>query len=407
MVSVDFLSIGELSKQRVSPSLILSSRTPKEEMVVDVESLAFCVDVFRISTSRNFVFLLSNIITKMTSPPTPSLGYGNITGKELSLDQLVNILCTPAEFDDGVVPTILVVHDRGTKGGDEERLRALGVDINRTFWHVVDTQTLAQYFKPHPCKGRKWSLDQTFDQVCGLGQMTTQSEITQNPNDRPLHHNAQDDAWVTSSSMIFMVETRATELGMSVMNGPEVYILGLDFEGGNGPTTEIGTAGVCSKGDAYLARTLRTSHTIISEFIDRHPHKRAQKDRMGINDEDPENYPRWNGHMGDLGVTERIQQHKGREYMMSASSVIKPLEKAKKDFFDLFPAPPSTLQLSSRAYQLPISDPPAVLARATAARAAKLEAKRARYHAQPVLQSIPTTKPSWNNVDVEAPMVIW
>ena len=128
---------------------------------------------------------------------------------------------------------------------------------------------------------------------------------------------------------------------------------------------------------------------------------------MGINDEDPENYPRWNGHMGDLGVTKRIQQHKGKEYLMSASSVIKPLEKAKKDFFDLFPAPPSTLQLSSRAYQLPISDPPAVLARATAARAAKLEAKRARYHAQPVLQSIPTTKPSWDNVDAEAPMVIW
>ena len=128
---------------------------------------------------------------------------------------------------------------------------------------------------------------------------------------------------------------------------------------------------------------------------------------MGINDKDPENYPRWNGHMGDLGVTKRIQQHKGKKYLMSASSVIKPLEKAKKDFFDLFPAPPSTLQLSSRAYQLPISDPPAVLARATAARAAKLEAKRARYHAQPVLQSIPTTKPSWDDVDVEAPMVIW
>jgi len=68
----------------------------------------------------------------MTSPPTPSLGYGNDTGKELSLDQLVNILCTPAEFDDGVVPTILVVHDRGTKGGDEERLRALGVDMSVT-----------------------------------------------------------------------------------------------------------------------------------------------------------------------------------------------------------------------------------------------------------------------------------
>lgn len=124
-----FFSTDELSKHRASPSLLLPSWTPKEEMVVDVESLAVCVDVFRISTSRNFVFLLSNIITKMTSPPTPSLGYGNDTGKELSLDQLVNILCTPAVFDDGVVPTILVVHDRGTKGGDEERLRALGVDM--------------------------------------------------------------------------------------------------------------------------------------------------------------------------------------------------------------------------------------------------------------------------------------
>ncbi|THV99060.1 hypothetical protein D6C98_04533 [Aureobasidium pullulans] len=49
--------------------------------------------------------------------------------------------------------------------------------------------------------------------------MTTQSEITQTPNDRLLHHNAQDDAWVTIQSMIHMVETRATELGMSVLNG--------------------------------------------------------------------------------------------------------------------------------------------------------------------------------------------
>ncbi|CAD0024235.1 unnamed protein product [Aureobasidium pullulans] len=97
----------------------------------------------------------------------------------------------------------------------------------------------------------------------------------------------------------------------------------------------------------HLAKTLRTSHTIISEFIDRHSHKRAQEDRIGINDEDPKNYPRWNGHMGALGVTKRIQQHKGKEYLMSASSVIKPLQKAKKDFYDLFPAPPTTLQFSS------------------------------------------------------------
>jgi hypothetical protein len=25
------------------------------------------------------------------------------------------------------------------------------------------------------------------------------------------------------------------------------------------------------------------------------------EDRMGINDRDPKNYPRWNGHMGALG----------------------------------------------------------------------------------------------------------
>lgn len=49
--------------------------------------------------------------------------------------------------------------------------------------------------------------------------MTTQSEITQTPNDRLLHHNARNDAWVTSQSMIHMVETRATELGMSILNG--------------------------------------------------------------------------------------------------------------------------------------------------------------------------------------------
>ena len=93
---------------------------------------------------------------------------------------------------------------------------------NRTFWHVDDTQTLAQDFKPH-----RRRVKSGFDEVCGLGQMTTWSEITQTPNDRLLHHNAQDDAWVTSSSMIYMVKTRATEL-MSVMNGPEVYILGHD-----------------------------------------------------------------------------------------------------------------------------------------------------------------------------------
>lgn len=32
---------------------------------------------------------------------------------------------------------------------------------------------------------------------------------------------------------------------------------------------------LCCKGKAYLAKTLRTSYTIISEFIDRHPYKRA------------------------------------------------------------------------------------------------------------------------------------
>ncbi|TIA80803.1 hypothetical protein D6C76_03031 [Aureobasidium pullulans] len=38
---------------------------------------------------------------------------------------------------------------------------------------------------------------------------------------------------------------------------------------------------------------------------------------------------------------------------------------ANKDFYDLFPAPSSTSQLLSRAYQLFITDPPVVLARVT------------------------------------------
>lgn len=130
-----------------------------------------------------------------------------------------------------MMPTILVVHDRGTKGGHEERFKARHQNPdtgrrpcfrNRTCWQVVNTQTLAQVFKQH-----RRRVKSGFDEVCGLGQMTTQSEITQTPNDRLLHHNAQDDAWVTSHSMIYMVKTRATEL-MSVMNGPKVYILGHD-----------------------------------------------------------------------------------------------------------------------------------------------------------------------------------
>ncbi|THZ53096.1 hypothetical protein D6C86_09992 [Aureobasidium pullulans] len=40
-----------------------------------------------------------------------------------------------------------------------------------------------------------------------------------------------------------------------------------------------------------------------------------------------------------------------------------PPREANKDFYDLFPAPSSTSQLLSRAYQLFITDPPVVLAR--------------------------------------------
>lgn len=75
------------------------------------------------------------------------------------------------------MPTILVVHDRGTKGGDEERLEA-GYRYpdtgrrpcfrNRTCWHVVDTQTLAQDFKQH-----RQRVKSGFAQVCGLGRMPT------------------------------------------------------------------------------------------------------------------------------------------------------------------------------------------------------------------------------------------
>ncbi|KEQ85701.1 hypothetical protein M438DRAFT_390706 [Aureobasidium pullulans EXF-150] len=84
-------------------------------------------------------------------------------------------------------------------------------------------------------------------------------------------------------------------------------------------------AGAVLQGQGVSRKDVALSHTIISEFIDRHPHKRVQEDRMGINDENPKNYPRWNGHMGPLGVTKRIQQHKGKENLTSASSVIKPL----------------------------------------------------------------------------------
>ncbi|KAI5250776.1 hypothetical protein E4T42_04729 [Aureobasidium subglaciale] len=155
--------------------------------------------------------------------PAPSLGHGNKTGKELTLDQYLNFLSTPADFGD-VIPTILVVHARGTKGDDEERFKDLGVDIDATFMHVVDTQTFASARLRRP----------------GGGELATK------PNSRPLHHCGVDDAFVTGTGHAKMVLDRATELGLDLNNGPRVQILNLDFEGGNGPTTEIGTASMMS-----------------------------------------------------------------------------------------------------------------------------------------------------------------
>lgn len=64
---------------------------------------------------------------------------------------------------------------------------------------------------------------------------------------------------------------------------------------------------------------------------------------------------------------------------MSATSLVKPLRVAKKDFRDLFTTPPSESQLLSRAYQLTITDPPVVRARAAAARVSGQREKVSSY----------------------------
>ncbi|KAI5271579.1 hypothetical protein E4T47_05070 [Aureobasidium subglaciale] len=213
--------------------------------------------------------------------PAPSLGYGNKTGKELSLDQYLNFLSTPADFGD-VIPTILVVHARGTKGGGGERFKDLGVNIDITFMHVVDTQTFASERLRRP-GGVKWSLEDMVLEVNHLAPMTTQEELATKPNSRPLHHCGVDDAFVTGTGHGKMVLDRASELELDLSNGPRVNILNLDFEGGNGPTTEIGTASMMSTAlhgllkhstvtkNRIVAQSLVTSHIIIAEVRDHVP----------------------------------------------------------------------------------------------------------------------------------------
>lgn len=64
---------------------------------------------------------------------------------------------------------------------------------------------------------------------------------------------------------------------------------------------------------------------------------------------------------------------------MSATSLIQSLSQARKDFHDLFTTPPSDSQLLSRAYQLTITDPPVVRARAAAARVSGQREKVSSY----------------------------
>lgn len=72
---------------------------------------------------------------------------------------------------------------------------------------------------------------------------------------------------------------------------------------------------------------------------------------------------------------------------MSATSLVKPLRVAKKDFRDLFTTPPSTSQLLSRAYQLSITDPPVVRARAAAARVSGQQEKVSSYRLNVLVDS--------------------
>ncbi|KEQ91564.1 hypothetical protein AUEXF2481DRAFT_8433 [Aureobasidium subglaciale EXF-2481] len=274
--------------------------------------------------------------------PAPSLGYGNKTGKELTLDQYLNFLSTPADFGD-VIPTILVVHARGTKGDDEERLKDLGVDIDATFMHVVDTQTFASARLRRP----------------GGGELATK------PNSRPLHHCGVDDAFVTGTRHANMVLDRATELGLDLNNGPRVQILNLDFEGGNGPTTEIGTASMMSTvlhgllehatvtRNRIVAKSLVTSHIIIAEVRDRHPSRDTQA-RMYINSNEAGYYPRFNARTGPSGIKKVLQHYEGSEYLMSPDSRILPSKQAMEEFYKLFPPPPTKAQLTTTNYTLPI-----------------------------------------------------
>ncbi|KAI5242536.1 hypothetical protein E4T43_04745 [Aureobasidium subglaciale] len=299
--------------------------------------------------------------------PAPSLGYGNKTGKELSHNQYLNFLSTPADFGD-VIPTILVVHARGTKGGDEERLKDLGVNIDITFMHVVDTQTFASERLRRP-GGGKWSLEDMVLGINHLTPMTTQEELATKPNSRPLHHCGVDDAFVTGTGHGKMVLDRESELELDLSNGPRVNILNLDFEGGNGPTTEIGTASMMSTAlhgllkhstmtkNRIVAQSLVTSHIIIAEVRDRHPSADTQA-RMSINSDEAEYYPRYNAKTGPSGIEKVLQHYEGSEYLMSADSRILPAKQAMEEFYKLFPNPPTQVHLTTTKYTLPIGQPP-------------------------------------------------
>lgn len=58
----------------------------------------------------------------------PALGFCNETGKELHLHEIVDLLTDPLKGQT-TTPTILVVHARGVEGGDEARLKAMGINM--------------------------------------------------------------------------------------------------------------------------------------------------------------------------------------------------------------------------------------------------------------------------------------
>ena len=77
------------------------------------------------------------------------------------------------------------------------------MDGNESFAHIVDTQSLA-YDWDNSIGHGKWSVTRTAVDVCGLQPMTSQMELKGGLNARPVHHNAQDDAFVTlQSSCLF------------------------------------------------------------------------------------------------------------------------------------------------------------------------------------------------------------